>query len=133
MRPQTPPNTLLENDIKAMLINDMARRGLVCGSDVLINELTLNKFKRRADLVVAGKSGLHAYEIKSEADSLYRLEGQIEDYLKYFDKVTIVTHSRHTPKILETVTKNVEVWELKNTGFKIIRRGKKKKSQKQIG
>ena len=121
-----PLPIFLENDIKASLIRDMAKKGkLQKYNDVIINELTLSRFKRRADLVIANASGLYAYEIKSEVDSLSRLEGQIEEYKKYFNKITIVCHRRHTSKVISMVSNNVAIWEFDAGKIKIVQRGKK--------
>ena len=126
MRTPVPSPIFLENDIKASLISDMAKKSkLQKYDDVIINELTLSRFKRRADLVVANASGLHVYEIKSEADSLSRLEGQIEEYKKYFNKVTIVCHKRHTSKVISMVSNDVAIWEFDAGKIKTVQRGKK--------
>lgn len=59
--------------------------------------LTLNEFKigkSIADLVLLNGSA-KIYEIKTELDSLDKLEKQISDYLKFADKIYIVTDDAH--------------------------------------
>lgn len=56
---------------------------------VLIEELGLNKGAVRVDLAVVN-GVMHAYEIKSDFDTLRRLATQAEHYGKCFDRVSIV-------------------------------------------
>jgi hypothetical protein len=56
----------------------------------------------RADMaVVNGK--LHGYEIKSDLDTLARLETQVPAYGSIFDRATIVVATRHLQKVVEIV------------------------------
>ncbi|MCW8336643.1 sce7726 family protein [Vibrio paucivorans] len=118
---------LLEADIKARLINYLHEKNRISQSSVIISELTVGSFARRVDLVLASPTELVAYEIKSASDNLTRLQGQIDDYLKYFDKVVVVADSKHIESILQTAPKNVGVWELSEKRFTVKRRGVKAK------
>lgn len=63
----------------------------------VIEELGIMWGSNRADIaVVNGK--LWCYEIKSEADSFYRLEQQLEAYNRVFDKISLVIHDKHLDK-----------------------------------
>jgi hypothetical protein len=115
---------LLEPDIKALLVQHLRQKKLLRKSDAIINEFTINKSSRRADLVIAKQKGLYAYEIKSEADSLSRLSDQLEKYQQFFDKVTVVASRKHIPRILNLVSQNTAVWEVTNKGIKIVQRGR---------
>lgn len=104
-------NTIFkEPDYKAVTIDWLFNKGLLDHDAVLINELPISNFTRRVDLVVANGK-LHAIEIKSDADSLTRLEGQIETYLQYFDKVTLVCSHKFTEKAKSLLPKEVEIIE----------------------
>lgn len=59
-------------------------------ADLIINEVPFFKGNRRADLVIIQGNYLIGFEIKSELDSLNKLNTQIDDYIKIFDKVYIV-------------------------------------------
>ena len=75
---------------------------------VVIEELGLNKGAVRVDVAVVNGI-MHAYEIKSDADSLRRLTRQAEHYGKCFDRVSLVFGQKH----LELARKAVpEWWEL---------------------
>lgn len=117
-------NRLLEVDIKAIVLNHLRSHKLITASASIINEFTVGNFSRRVDLAVGNEKHLIAYEIKSEADSLYRLAGQTNKYLEYFDKVIIVAASKHIKKVLETVPKHVGVWEIEGDKVIVKQRGK---------
>ena len=65
---------------------------------LVIDELGLNHGKNRADIAtVNGK--MIGYEIKSDNDTLYRLEEQIKSYNAIFDKINIIVGLKHINKI----------------------------------
>ncbi|ELI5735544.1 sce7726 family protein [Vibrio fluvialis] len=118
---------LKETDYKCITIDWLFQKELLGEDAVLINELPVDGFNRRADLVVANGK-LHAFEIKSDADSLVRLQGQIDTYLRFFDKVTLVCSKKFTAKAIEILPSEVEILELTKTKNKYSlickRRGK---------
>ncbi len=83
------------------------------GERSLIAELPLRAGASRADLVLLGDE-LHAFEIKSDRDSLDRLQTQIHAYSRVFDEVTIVTGSVH----LARASKSVPEWWGVMLGFR---------------
>lgn len=98
------------------------------GSDtVLLEELGLCRGQVRVDLAVVNGL-LHGYEIKSDRDSLRRLEGQVELYGKVLDKATAVVGGSHLGQVLESVP---EWWGVllvqevaRELRFRTIRRGR---------
>jgi len=70
------------------------RRQHARSDTLVIDELGLNHGKCRADIAVVN-GHLVGYEIKSDNDSLRRLELQVESYNKVFDKAFIVVGDRH--------------------------------------
>lgn len=115
---------LLEPEIKAIVLNHLKENGRISEDTSIINEFTIDNYSRRVDLALANQNHLIAFEIKSEADSLFRLEGQVEKYLEYFDKVVIVAASKHIKSILQTAPKNVAIWEINKRSIAVRRRGK---------
>lgn len=117
---------LNERDIKTALIDRLFEKGMLEDA-VLINEMVVANWDRRADIAVAN-GRLYAFEIKSDLDTLDRLEGQVAAYLGRFDKVTVVT----TPKFLTVVSSQmpneVEIWEASGESgavkLRIVRRGR---------
>jgi hypothetical protein len=63
---------------------------------VVLEELGIYRGKVRVDLAVVNGI-IHAYEIKSDRDSLRRLANQAIYYGKCFDRATIVVGNRHAP------------------------------------
>lgn len=116
----------LEGDIKALIIQSIL--GGNYSNDeppIVINEFTIGNYARRADLVLIKNNELHAYEVKSEYDSLVRLEGQISKYLEFFDKVTVVLTRKHINKAKTMLPINVQIMEVHEGKIKIVRRGRK--------
>jgi hypothetical protein len=116
---------LNEGDIKAAVIDKLFSAEALKDA-VLINEMVVANWSRRADLVVANGK-LHAFEIKSDLDSLRRLEGQLETYLHRFDKVTVVSTPKFVPLIKERTDLRVEIWCAaeceQGVGITVARRG----------
>lgn len=99
-----------EKDIKAALIDWLYARGLVSDA-VIVNEMTVASWSRRADIALANGK-LHAFEIKSQVDSLKRLDGQIQSFAEHFDKVTVVAASKFIPEIMQEYPAEIGVLEV---------------------
>jgi len=68
----------------------------------VIDEMGICCGEARVDIaVINGK--LHGFEIKSEADTLERLEGQILAYNQVFDTMTIICGQNHLDSIISLV------------------------------
>jgi hypothetical protein len=124
---------LFENvfiDFSKKYRNDLYYRNLIAvklflsrhkfGKSVLLNELRIGKSK--ADLVIINDSST-AYEIKSDIDKLDRLENQVSDYLKVFDKVYLVINQEKGNQLIQSLPDKIGIIGLtpKNT-FHTIRR-----------
>jgi hypothetical protein len=116
---------LNEGDIKAAVIDKLFASAALSDA-VLINEMVIANWSRRADLVVANGK-LHAFEIKSDFDSLRRLPGQVETYLSRFDKVTVVCTPKFTKLVRDCTDARVEIWCASKTSdgvkLSVYRRG----------
>ncbi len=65
---------------------------------IVVSEMGLSEGRSIID--VATINGvMSGYEIKSDVDSLYRLDRQIATYQQFFQKLTIVTTKKHLAKI----------------------------------
>jgi hypothetical protein len=65
---------------------------------LIVNELGLKHGKCRADIAVIN-SHLIGYEIKSDEDSLRRLDKQIETYNNVFDRATVIVGTKHAKAV----------------------------------
>ncbi len=115
---------LLETDVKAITLNHLIEKGLLIPGQAIINEFTLKGYTRRIDLLLPTQKHLFAIEIKSEADNLNRLDGQVRKYLEYVDKVIVVATSKHIKNIMRNVPDQVAVWEVCKGRIKVIQPGK---------
>jgi len=69
---------------------------------LVIDELGLNHGKCRADIAVVN-GYLAGYEIKSNKDSLRRLEEQVKSYSAVFDRVSIIVGDRYIDSIQDYI------------------------------
>lgn len=84
---------------------------ILMGKHSLRTASILNEFRAgscKADLVVLNGTAT-VYEIKSERDSLARLENQIENYKRVFAKVNVITSEAHIAGVLATAPPDVGV------------------------
>ena len=124
LKKNSPNERVLEPDIKTLVLNKLFSSGKLNSRPLIVNELTLNNFSRRVDLAVFENNCFSAFEIKSESDSLSRLEGQTKTYLEYFDKVIVVAASKHIQNVKNIVPENVGIWEIRDNKIIILKRGK---------
>ena len=138
--PKPETDVLLEGDIKAAVIEMLAAAGHLSfskyGTLKLLNIIRFSTFPSKVitadlnndgweDLVVAN-GHIHAFEIKSASDSLKRLSGQVETYLRFFDKVTLVVAERHEKNTLISTPNSVAVWRINEAGnISVVRRGRR--------
>jgi hypothetical protein len=64
---------------------------------IIIDEFGICEGAARVDVAIINGS-INAYEIKSSADTLARLESQISEYGKVFDSATLVVSEKHFKK-----------------------------------
>jgi hypothetical protein len=69
---------------------------------LVVDELGLKHGRCRADIAVIN-SRLIGYEIKSDEDSLCRLDEQIETYSDVFDRATVVVGTKHANAVCSLV------------------------------
>lgn len=103
-----------ESQIKAALVSRI-EKSKCAATSAIIQELFVENFSRRADVVVAN-GVLSAFEIKSERDSLNRLLGQVSVYCKYFEETTVVCAEKHLEVVSKVVPECVGVWKVCSDG-----------------
>lgn len=109
-----PAPSLSEADIKALCLAKLIELRRISRGAVLANEYRLGSSGIRADLAILDRVFV-GIEIKSERDSLRRLESQIAAYALYFDLVLLVVAEKHTPN-LNIDTSSIELWEVSKLG-----------------
>jgi hypothetical protein len=100
---------------------------ILMGKHSLKTACMLTEFRAgtcKADVVILNGSAT-VYEIKSERDSLYRLENQVNAYLKVFANVNVITSDSHADSVMSNTPKEVGVLCLtKRRQIKTLRDGK---------
>lgn len=81
---------LKDNDIREALFDYLE---VEYGKTRIFEEKMIGK--SRADVIMVIEDAIVGIEIKSDADTYIRLEGQIKDYDKYFDYNLVVVGSSH--------------------------------------
>lgn len=124
-----------EPDAKAILIDYLIKTGKVKDDSVLIPEMRVAYGDRRVDLVLANGE-LHGFEIKSDADRLDRLAGQIESMMQRFERVTVVTTSKHLEQVRAVVPEQVGIMLLSRgrnqTKLKNVRKAKRSNLAREV-
>jgi hypothetical protein len=95
---------LSDSDIRSVLRVRLSQNHRQNSRTAIIEELGLCRGQVRVDLSVVNGS-LHGYEIKSDRDSLRRLEAQAVLYGKVFDRATLVVGERHLAEALDGLPK----------------------------
>lgn len=97
-------------------------------NSVVLDEFNISLGLVRVDIAIVN-GVLHGIEIKSERDTLKRLDNQLKEYNKFFEYITIVTCEKFQEIILENTPNNHGVIIAKRSKdkivFKNIRKAKK--------
>jgi hypothetical protein len=122
---------LRDSDLREVLLSNLFAQYSDDTNTKIINEMGVLHGQSRIDIAVINGI-LHGYEIKSESDTLARLPGQIEDYNRVFDRMTIVVQKNYLDIVRKTIPKwwgIVLVTKNKNGIFmREIRKGKLNKN-----
>lgn len=108
---------------KTLLIQEILLSNHSPQSSQILLEFRVEKSK--ADLILLNGTAT-VYEIKTQYDSLYRLEQQINSYSLVFDHIYVISTLKYLDKILSTVDKKVGVitLDIQNQRFEKIRDAK---------
>ncbi len=114
--------------IKTYIINWLLDGGLGFNSetDSIGLEVKFSPKRRLADMMIISKN-LHALEIKSENDNLTKIQDQIYDYRRTFEKVSVISTKKHLKGIRKLVSPQVGIILFENKSLKIIRKPKNRK------
>lgn len=120
-----------EAQLKVRLLNELRRAGRVSDSTIITQELPLANTGVRADLAYLTKS-FCGVEIKSDRDSLKRLERQLHIYRQYFDRTILVIGSKHWTSLqqLGLDLQRIELWVASGMS---LRKEKKGVTERKVG
>ena len=103
------PDNRHEYVYKAAIIQKILLGKHSLNTATLINEFRVGTSK--ADIVILNGSAI-AYEIKTERDSLDRLETQIDNYRKMFGEVNVICGENHYEKVESLVPEGIGIMTL---------------------
>lgn len=108
-----------DEEIRLILKKNLQKR--YGNSLPIIEEFKIEKGMAYPDLVAFFKQP-HCYEIKSQYDSLTRLERQVHYYSQCFGKITIICAPKHTQSAISKSPYWIAVWEVDDAGNLICKR-----------
>lgn len=111
---QAPPS-LREADAKAAVLQALRQHRQIDRHTVVANEFSLGRVGVRADLALFTRNQLIGVEVKTDADSLKRLERQLTGYRRYFDRIVLVVGDRHLQRLRQMEMSDLEVWRFTST------------------
>lgn len=86
---------------------------------LVLDEFNISLGLVRADIAIVN-GVLHGIEIKSEKDTLKRLDNQLKEYERFFEYITIVTCEKFQEKIIDTIPINYGVIIVKSKKDRVI-------------
>ncbi|MDH2452140.1 sce7726 family protein [Priestia megaterium] len=95
---------LKDSDIRKVLTKRLEKQYAKDFNTKIVHEMGILHGQSRVDLAVINGT-LHGFEIKSESDTLTRLNAQMLDYNKVFDRMTIVVQRNYLNKVRDIVPK----------------------------
>lgn len=111
-----------ESHIKCDFLNYLRVGKIINARSTIASEYVLGNTGRRADLAVRNGSRFIGIEVKSQYDTLTRLQDQLKIYTACFDDVMIVLDERHLEEGLEIASAEVAVFEVDREGGIKLRR-----------
>lgn len=122
------PN-ILDPDIREALVGGCSGLHNGRNGELVIHELGLAHAKRRIDIAVIDGE-FRGYEIKSEKDSLNRLDGQLQIFTRALHRLTLVVATKHLNSILGTIPAWCGVTEVRADSKDFIKLHKVRKAKR---
>lgn len=110
-----------------MVLQELIKRGRLSNGATIADEYPLMGTGVRADIAFLQRRRIIGVEIKTEADSLRRLQKQMTVYENYFDHTLLVVASRHFSTMSTNDFPEVEIWSLGSNRLTTVSSGKRSK------
>ncbi len=120
---------LLAKDIKKLFANFLQSKYPV---ERFGYEMMYGTSRKVVDMLAIIGGKIYAIEIKSAADNIKRLSGQIEEYQKVFDYIIVVASKKHCEEISSQVNENIGLYAIDGTQVTLLKRPTLNKKQKKI-
>lgn len=108
-----------ERKAKELVINHLLKKNI---HDIAIPEVSIGKNNSVRSDIFALNGDITIYEIKTELDTLARLDNQLKYYKQYANKIYVVVDKKFLDKL--NIDINIGIYELKNNTIKLIREAK---------
>ena len=111
------------DQVKKITIEWLFAGGLLfdLNRDAIGNEVLFSSNRRRADLLILSEH-FHALEIKGELDRLDKLEYQVKDYCRVFDKVSVVITPKYKIEtVLNAIPETVGIVRINENGVEVLK------------
>lgn len=109
-----------EVKIKALLVDHFIKDNAVSCFEIKAN-------KSRLDFLRINGTSI-SYEIKSELDTLIKLEKQVSDYSELFEYNYVVIHENHLKNATQIIPSNYGIVNVSNGKFEIVKEAKRNKN-----
>jgi hypothetical protein len=100
---------LKEQDIKALVLSHFPKMGMGSRTSIIASEFFIDRRLRRVD-IAALSNDFVGIEVKSEVDTLVRLQAQLSAYENYFDRVVVVTAEKHSKGVLNQAADHIGIY-----------------------
>lgn len=104
-----------ELELKAKALNTLRADRRITRRSVISSELPLPERGIRADLAIAMGKRIIGIEIKSDFDSLRRLDRQLAAYTKTFDETILLIGEKHVGSIDLATHNHIHVWAIEGS------------------
>lgn len=94
--------TTTDKTIRKILLSELGKKYKSNSDTAIIPEFSLPNGSARIDIAVINGI-MHGYELKSDLDTLTRLQSQMHAYNLIFDKVTLVVGKKHIIEALRLI------------------------------
>lgn len=96
-------------------------------SVIIGHEVMYGSLGRFADIVLLYKGYTYAVEIKSDADSLCRIDGQLHEYQRHFNYVIVVCGQKYCRQLCQRLPKGIGLFQVSgHTEVKELRKPTRK-------
>ncbi|WP_343649761.1 sce7726 family protein [Stenotrophomonas sp.] len=101
-----------ELELKARALNTLRADRRITRASIISSELPLPERGIRADLAISTGTRLIGVEIKSDFDSLRRLDRQLKAYTEAFDQTILLLGEKHANTINPDIYSHVHIWAI---------------------
>lgn len=112
-------SSITEHSIRTASLDRLGRHFASDPTTLLVQEFGILGGQRRVD-IAAINGHFHGFEIKSDHDTLERLEGQSESYALVFDYLTVICSAKYLDAAAARLPQNWGLWQAFQTKSGVV-------------